>query len=64
MTFEIGSLVRLRSGGPVMTVASVRVNERNDLAVALCTWFNDSMFCSQPFNVKMLEPAVIEPPQR
>lgn len=36
--FQVGDLVKLKSGGPTMTINYIR-NEQEDECV--CTWFND-----------------------
>jgi uncharacterized protein YodC (DUF2158 family) len=35
MTFEVGSVVQLKSGGPLMTVKAITGRE------VTCTWFDD-----------------------
>jgi len=58
MKFSIGDLVRLRSGGPTMTVASLRVRAEgssDELVSVLCTWFNGAARQDAPFNEKVLE---------
>lgn len=43
--FESGGLVRLRSGGPIMTVDHT-LNE----GAILCCWFDDTKYSSAIFN--------------
>lgn len=47
-TLKVGDLVRLRSGGPSMTVAACSGE------VATCTWFNESVLKRHDFAVSML----------
>jgi uncharacterized protein YodC (DUF2158 family) len=37
---KVGDLVKLKSGGPVMTISLVR--ERENLSVIQCKWFDSS----------------------
>ncbi len=40
MTFKVGDLVKLKSGGPMMTVT--RVDSFGIRTIVRCTWFADS----------------------
>lgn len=48
---QIGSIVRLRSGGPRMTVDAVRTD-----GVVEVLWFADSSLCRDAFLALTLEP--------
>lgn len=57
---EIGSSVRLRSGGPAMTVQSIR--ERGEsiddsyLCMVFCRWFDETKhLCEANFDLRTLE---------
>jgi uncharacterized protein YodC (DUF2158 family) len=41
MTFKTGQIVKLRSGGPDMTVEQVGIKPWNDEPVVYCAWFED-----------------------
>lgn len=46
--FKIGDLVRLKSGGPIMTINYVKDYEENE---CICIWFNDKKeVLSRSFN--------------
>lgn len=49
-TFEVGAVVRLKSGGPRMTVSSA------DESRVYCTWFNEEgkLTTQNPFPAKLL----------
>lgn len=38
-SYKIGDVVRLRSGGPMLTVGDVR--QEDDHWVVMCDWFNE-----------------------
>ncbi|WP_283629233.1 YodC family protein [Shewanella baltica] len=46
-----GDVVRLKSGGPLMTVAYVE----EDYGTCTCNWFNDKKLESSSFSIKTLE---------
>lgn len=49
--FKIGDKIKLKSGGPTMTVHEVDP----DQGICLCSWFDiDDRYCSQEFYVEML----------
>ncbi|MBD8008758.1 YodC family protein [Acinetobacter pecorum] len=51
MSFNVGEVVQLKSGGPLMTVS-----ETNDAGVVECTWFNsENNIQKQAFNQEMLK---------
>jgi len=39
--FKVGDVVRLKSGGPAMTVTSLENGEREAGYVIFCIWFNE-----------------------
>lgn len=39
---EIGDVVRLKSGGPLMTVITIQTNADGVPTSANCTWFSDN----------------------
>lgn len=51
MSFSIGQTVRLKSGGPLMTVMS----EPDRVNMVACTWFVQSDVKGHVFNVAALE---------
>jgi uncharacterized protein YodC (DUF2158 family) len=53
-TFEVGDLVQLRSGGPIMTVSWVQPG-RDELT---CHWFNDA---TAEFLTTRFVPATLAP---
>ena len=55
MAFSIGDVVKLKSGGPPMTV-SYGPYENGGTSVE-CFWFNGSGYSHQDFRVEMLEAA-------
>ena len=66
---EIGSSVRLRSGGPTMTVQSIR--ERGEaiddsyMCVVFCRWFDETKhLCEANFDLRTLEDAQSKTPIR
>ena len=65
MTWEIGQQVRLRSGGPAMTIAQVREkdNDREGLHLTFlyCRWFVDGLLHDGQFNAATVE--AIESPK-
>ena len=50
--FQLGDLVKLASGGPVMTVDEIM--EQNGHRMAKCIWFGEGQFHTQAFNVETL----------
>jgi uncharacterized protein YodC (DUF2158 family) len=57
MAIEVkaGSIVKLKSGGPKMTVEAV-LFDGSGLCVQ-CTWFDDTKRISQAFELDAVEPA-------
>jgi uncharacterized protein YodC (DUF2158 family) len=55
---QIGDVVRLRSGGPLLTVKSVQGNE------VICSWWSDAIggFATTGFPIAMLTGPVPPPP--
>ena len=51
MSFNVGDVVRLKSGGPAMTV--VYTTEGNKVTV---NWYNGSGFSQQVFPIAALDP--------
>jgi uncharacterized protein YodC (DUF2158 family) len=54
--FELGSIVKLKSGGPQMTVTELPYS-KSDTTVE-CQWFsvsNDQECCSETFEIQSLE---------
>jgi uncharacterized protein YodC (DUF2158 family) len=50
--FEVGETVRLKSGGPLLTVSKLLENEQVE-----CVWFNDlDDVCTHVFDVALLFP--------
>lgn len=54
MTFKVGEIVKLRSGGPLMTVESVDEREGPDVEVA-CVWFERNAHKNGRFKAATLE---------
>jgi uncharacterized protein YodC (DUF2158 family) len=52
MTIKVGDTVRLRSGGPIMTVEALDVDEQ-----VICTWFEGTKKKHDRFALATLEPA-------
>ena len=52
--FTAGTLVQLKSGGPVMTVEKVYTAPDGDLRVS-CQWFDKSKPSSEKFRPEMLK---------
>ena len=50
VAFRIGDVVRLRSGGPPMTVRGHFPDE-----MVLCQWFEHGVCCTEAFPAAMLE---------
>ncbi len=58
MTIKIGDLVRLKSGGPKMTVKSLGQYSQmspHEGAFAACTWFQGSDLREEDFALETLE---------
>lgn len=54
MSFNKGDTVRLKSGGPTMTVENIQTIKGN--VVIICTWFDkDNKYNSRPFTPEILE---------
>jgi uncharacterized protein YodC (DUF2158 family) len=51
-TFDVGDTVRLRSGGPVMTI-----NEKSQAGRLLCVWFDGNEVKHHAFKAEALEAA-------
>ena len=50
--FKIGDVVRLKSGGPLMTISNTQQKEPH--YSSLCIWFDGQTVCSSDFNAPML----------
>lgn len=57
--FQVGDVVRLKSGGPKMTVTQVGANATTRLSSVWCTWFVSTKQEEGTFPVEAVE-AVIE----
>ncbi|MCY4389218.1 MAG: DUF2158 domain-containing protein [Desulfurellaceae bacterium] len=53
---EIGDVVRLKSGGPLMTITSTHEDEEG-IKTAWCEWFKDDSPQARNFNIDSLEKA-------
>jgi len=56
--FKVGEVVRLKSGGPDMTVGQLEDdvnNPANKNAFAFCSWFEGKKLQQKTFPVEMLE---------
>ena len=70
--FELGDLVRLKSGGPIMTVINVRRNGGKlgqTFDTICCTWYDGTKYSEHEFDYRMLVgaydgPQSIPPSQR
>ena len=49
MELKVGDTVRLKSGGPLMTIESIEDNR------AFCNWFSNDELKNGTFNVETLE---------
>jgi uncharacterized protein YodC (DUF2158 family) len=56
-TPQVGDVVRLKSGGPLMTI---RVIDKDDPADSWCHWFDGNRSCLELFPTACLEPATKE----
>ncbi len=56
MSFEVGAVVTLKSGGVPMTVANVH----NDLGMVDCVWLHDGEYRTSRFPLAVLK--VADPP--
>ncbi len=52
MAFELGDVVQLKSGGPVMTVTALSEGTKK---MAQCTWFSNNKESSGNYPVEALE---------
>lgn len=48
----VGTVVKLRSGGPLMTVEEMQGGSPE---LVQCTWFRDAQVCREAFTANMLE---------
>ena len=61
-TFKVGDVVRLKSGGPAMTVGKI-IDDPNDPRPVCCLWFTEATIhlaaelCEGRFTVSSLVPA-------
>ena len=68
--FELGDLVRLKSGGPIMTVINVRFEKSGQTFDAICcTWYDGTKYSEHEFDCRVLVgaydgPQSIPPSQR
>jgi len=53
--FKAGDVVRLKSGGPPMTIDNVVNDEFSGDRIASCTWFDGKDIIHDIFNVALLE---------
>jgi len=53
MAFKVGDVVKLKSGGPLMTVTIV--GEKYGMAIAFCAWFEGTKNMSADFPPDSLE---------
>ena len=53
--FRPGDVVKLKSGGPEMTVESVGKNATSGAAVIQCTWFDAGKYNNQAFVPEALQ---------
>ncbi|MDB5483515.1 MAG: putative small protein [Caulobacteraceae bacterium] len=61
MTLQVGEVVRLKSGGPAMTV--VATGARAEPGVVECAWFDrDSAYATASFPPRALERVNLEHP--
>ncbi len=61
MVFRLGQLVRLKSGGPVMTVEGIK---QMGVAYVICTWFDSTyMLHSTLFVHDVLTPVPVSEPE-
>jgi uncharacterized protein YodC (DUF2158 family) len=56
MTLSVGDTVRLKSGGPLMTVDDLDVDEQ-----VICTWFEGTTKKNGRFRIATLEPVTQKP---
>jgi uncharacterized protein YodC (DUF2158 family) len=57
--YEIGDIVRLKSGGPDMTVIKI-YRDVLDLVVIRCAWFSEELYYQQEFPEGALEFAQVD----
>ena len=48
--FKLGDTVRLKSGGPLMTIESI-----DEYEIATCVWFDKKVLSSSQFNFTSIE---------
>lgn len=53
--FELGEVVRLNSGGPLMTVLYSNGGKEHNGFLITCAWFNQGVFGSATFPFEALE---------
>lgn len=54
MNFQKGDIVRLKSGGPTMTIENIQKFATG--TVVICTWFDkDNKYFSQAFSPEVIE---------
>jgi uncharacterized protein YodC (DUF2158 family) len=53
--FQIGYVVQLKGGGPVMTVESIDTYGGTDVRKALCVWFDGSKPTNSVFDLRTLK---------
>jgi uncharacterized protein YodC (DUF2158 family) len=52
---KVGATVKLRSGGPVMTIGAIE--DRNGMVTAVCSWFASGIHGQADFPIGVLIPA-------
>lgn len=63
MEFKVGDLVRLKSGGPLMTVEQVGKKAVTDEEAVWCTWF-EKVGNKQVVQRETFAPAILEKPRK
>ena len=61
MAFKVGDIVKLKSGGPLMTVTNPN-GTVNGVAVVSCAWFDHAKPCANLFPPDSLE--IVDPQNR
>ncbi|MXY39936.1 MAG: DUF2158 domain-containing protein [Rhodospirillaceae bacterium] len=54
-TVKPGAKVRLKSGGPMMTVSSLQRNRDGQSDKAFCNWYEDKDIKTKPLSLDVLE---------
>ncbi len=56
MQFQAGDVVRLKSGGPKMTIEQIGEQYEGDATKAWCQWFENNKLTTGVFPITSLEP--------